>query len=151
MIQIEKHNEYSIKISFPYNHEFINRIKTIKGRKWHPEEKCWTVPNNNETIKQILKLFEKENLQIDQDLGFAQINYDFSDLKNLKHKTILMTVYSAGLRVSELVKLKPEDIDQDRMLIFVKYSKGRKDRQTVLSAKTYAIIQLYKKEYNPTK
>jgi len=47
---------------------------------------------------------------------------------NLKHKAILMLVYSAGLRVGEVVKLKPEDIDSKRMLIHIKGSKGRKDR-----------------------
>jgi integrase len=40
-----------------------------------------------------------------------------SSVNNIKHKAILMLVYSAGLRVSEVVKLKPEDIDTERKLI----------------------------------
>ncbi|MDI7262164.1 MAG: phage integrase N-terminal SAM-like domain-containing protein, partial [Thermodesulfobacteriota bacterium] len=56
-----------------------------------------------------------------------------TSLDNVKHKSILMLVYSAGLRVGEVVRLKPEDIDSRRMLIHVRGAKGRKDRYTLLS------------------
>ena len=52
---------------------------------------------------------------------------------NIKHKAILMLIYSAGLRVGEIIKLKPEDIDAERKLIRIKGAKGRKDRYTLLS------------------
>jgi integrase/recombinase XerD len=54
---------------------------------------------------------------------------------NLKHRLILMTTYAAGLRVSEVIRLKPEHIDSQRMLIKVVDGKGRKDRYTMLSEK----------------
>jgi site-specific recombinase XerD len=60
-------------------------------------------------------------------------------------------VYSAGLRVGEVVKLKIEDIDSKRMLIHIKGSKGRKDRYTVLSEKTLEILREYWKQYKPEK
>jgi len=60
---------------------------------------------------------------------------------NLKHKAILMLVYSAGLRVGEVVRLKPEDIDSNRMLIHIKGSKGRKDRYTMLSESVLKILR----------
>lgn len=63
-------------------------------------------------------------------------------VKNEKHKTILFLTYSAGLRVSEVVKLKLEDIDSKRMLIHIKQGKGKKDRYTILSEA--ALIQLRK-------
>ena len=47
-------------------------------------------------------------------------------MSNIKHKIILMLIYSAGLRVSEVVKLKPEDIDTERKLIHIKRAKGGK-------------------------
>jgi len=58
-------------------------------------------------------------------------------------------VYSSGLRVGEVVRLKLEDIDSQRMLIHVKQGKGAKDRYTLLSK--IALIQLrnYVKEYHP--
>ncbi len=54
---------------------------------------------------------------------------------NPKHKLILALMYSAGLRVSEVVKLKVEDIDFDNKILWVRQGKGRKDRQTVISEK----------------
>lgn len=46
---------------------------------------------------------------------------------NLKHRALLMLVYSAGLRVSEVVRLQKEDIDEERRLIRVRGGKGRKE------------------------
>jgi len=55
-----------------------------------------------------------------------------SALSNIKHKAILMLIYSGGLRVSEVIKLRPEDIDSKRRLVFIKGAKGRKDRYTLV-------------------
>jgi site-specific recombinase XerD len=54
--------------------------------------------------------------------------------RNLKHRTILMTIYAADLRVSELTHLRVSDIDSERQVICVRQGKGRKDRQVMLSA-----------------
>ncbi|MBM3212642.1 integrase, partial [Candidatus Poribacteria bacterium] len=74
-----------------------------------------------------------------------------SSVENIKHKAILMLVYSAGLRVGEVVRLKPEDIDSKRMLIHVRGSKGRKDRYTLLSEKALNILREYWRKYKPAK
>jgi len=70
-------------------------------------------------------------------------------ISNLKHKAIIMTIYSAGLRISECINLKIKDIDSNRMQIRVEQSKGKKDRYTLLSAKTLEILRAYFKEYKP--
>lgn len=57
----------------------------------------------------------------------------FKAPKLLKHRILLALIYSAGLRINEVVKLKPEDIDSDRMQIRIRQAKGRKDRYVVLS------------------
>lgn len=62
---------------------------------------------------------------------------------NIKHKAILMLIYSAGLRASEVIKLKPEDIDIQRKLIQVKGAKGRKDRYTILSDAAMETLGIY--------
>lgn len=54
-----------------------------------------------------------------------------------------MLVYSAGLRVSEVVKLKPEDIDAERKLINIRGAKGRKDRYTMLSDVAMETLRIY--------
>lgn len=62
-----------------------------------------------------------------------------------------MLVYSAGLRVGEMVKLRPEDIDSKRMLIHIKGSKGRKDRYMIFSKTALKFLPQYWKKYKPGK
>jgi integrase/recombinase XerD len=71
-------------------------------------------------------------------------------LENLKHRTLLFVSYSAGLRVSEVVKIKLTDIDKDRMQIFVEAAKGKKDRVVVLAKSALQLIDLYMEEYKPS-
>jgi site-specific recombinase XerD len=70
---------------------------------------------------------------------------------NLKHKAILTLAYSSGLRVSEVVNLKPSDIDSERMLIKITQSKGRKDRYTCLSLNALELLREYYKKFKPQK
>ena len=77
----------------------------------------------------------------------------FDSTKNLKHRALLKTAYSAGLRVGELVRLKPHDIESDpsRMMIRVDQGKGKKDRYTILSKKLLVDLRVYWSEYRPEK
>ncbi len=70
-----------------------------------------------------------------------------SAVGNTKHIAILMMVYSAGLRVSEAVSLKPEDLDEERGLVRVRGGKGRKDRCTILSNVALQAIEAYRRVY----
>lgn len=72
-----------------------------------------------------------------------------NSVTNQKHRTILYVVYSSGLRVSEVVNLKISDIDSNRMTIFVKDSKGNKDRYTILAQETLNELRNYYKLYRP--
>ena len=67
---------------------------------------------------------------------------------NLKHRMILMTTYAAGLRAGEVIRLKTEHIDSERMLVKVK-GKGSKDRYTMLSPKLLGELRSYYKKYRP--
>ena len=69
--------------------------------------------------------------------------------ENMKHRLLLMTAYSAGLRASEVAMLKPEHIDSKRMLIKVENGKGGKQRYTLLSKKLLKELRQYYKEYQP--
>ena len=69
--------------------------------------------------------------------------------KYLKHRMVLMTTYAAGLRASEVMRLKPCDIDSKRMLIKVVGGKGRKDRYTMLSPKLLEELRDYYRAYRP--
>lgn len=69
---------------------------------------------------------------------------------NLKQRVILMTAYSAGLRIKETVHLKISDVDSDRMTIRVVQGKGRKDRYTLLSEILLVKLREYYLQYRPS-
>lgn len=69
---------------------------------------------------------------------------------NIKHKCILSLLYSGGLRIGELLALKPTDINSERMMIRVENGKGGKDRYTLLSSTVLTELRTYYKKYSPT-
>jgi site-specific recombinase XerD len=83
-------------------------------------------------------------------LSRAGVRRLFAAARRLKSRAILMTLYAAGLRVSELVGLKLADIDSQRMTIRVQQGKGRKDRYIMLSPTLLVTLRDYWKAYRPT-
>ena len=67
----------------------------------------------------------------------------------LRNRVLLMTAYASGVRVSELVGLRPEDIQSDRLLIRVNQGKGHKDRYTLLSKTLLNEVRVYWRAYRP--
>lgn len=147
-IEIKKLNEQHIQeflrhlvmerqVSTSYQNQAINAIKFYFERVMGGQRKTYFIdrPKKEKTLPVVLS--EEEVVSIIQSI------------KNLKHKAIIMTIYSAGLRISECNKLKIKDIDSKRMQIRIMQSKGKKDRYTVLSEKTLAILRAYFKEYKP--
>ncbi len=84
-------------------------------------------------------------------LSMEEVARLLSCVDNLKHRVLLKTIYSAGLRVGEAVSLKFEHIESDpsRMVIRVDQGKGRKDRYTVLSEKLLLELREYFYKYLP--
>jgi integrase/recombinase XerD len=82
-------------------------------------------------------------------LSPAEVAAVFEATHNLKHRTILMTIYAAGLRVSEVTHLRASDIDSQRQVIRVRQGKGHKDRQVMLSPKLLEALRIYWKSYRP--
>ena len=70
---------------------------------------------------------------------------------NIKHKVMLMLCYSAGLRVSEVVAMKTQNIDESRMSILIEQAKGKKDRMVTLSPVLLVMLRKYISEYEPEK
>jgi len=242
MIRVKK-EDGKIKVFFFYDKDYIAKIKSIIGYKWHADEKCWSIPCSESgrllsvfdgvkiegdgaqmedlrrelvsrkyslnTIKGYIHYNEKFiqfagkgaceignddvkrylfYLAEDKDSSASTLNgainalrfyygevlkrqfvYDIkrpkkdkrlpvilnqeevmqilSSATNIKHKAILGLVYSAGLRVSEVVKLRVEDIDAERRMIHIRCAKGRKDRYTMLSSVALDMMRQYLKEY----
>lgn len=84
-------------------------------------------------------------------LSKEEVGRILSNVDNIKHKALLMLVYSAGLRVSEVIKLKPEDIDSKRKLVHIRSAKGRKDRYTLFSDMALETLRNYWEKYKPKK
>ena len=71
----------------------------------------------------------------------------FNTVSNIKHRTMLMLAYASGLRVSELVRIRIEDIDGQRNLIHIRDAKGKKDRYTLFPQSLRAQLLTYWKTY----
>lgn len=267
-IQVRKGKPGELELVFPYNEEYITKIREIQGRRWDKDNKKWIIPNCKESINQLCKLFIKGELVIEKSVfdkdkvgtydenssneqllkkmneglklrGYSQktiksymsharlflkwchknaelvgkeeidkyllflldeqqnshsyVNQAVNSIKflynnvfkknelairvvrpktekklpevlsqkdvlrvlnnvsNIKHKAILFLIYSAGLRVGEVVRLRMTDIDSTRMLIHVVQGKGRKDRYTVLSQTALEVLREYVKKCRPEK
>ncbi len=107
----------------------------------------------NKTLKRsdmTLKLPKKTGQRkLPEVLGMKEVLKLIEAPDNLKHRVLLKMTYSAGLRVSETISLKPEHIDSSRMLVRVVSGKGRKDRDTLLSNKFLPELRDYYKVYRP--
>ena len=82
-------------------------------------------------------------------LSIKEVNSIINALHNIKHRAIITLVYSSGLRIGELINLKKSDIDSERMTVYIKGGKGKKDRYTVLSQKALELLRLYYLQYKP--
>jgi site-specific recombinase XerD len=94
----------------------------------------------------------KKHLQLPKVLGEEELRRLFNGPSNLKHKAILFIAYSAGLRVSEVINLRLQDIDRGRQQLFIYCSKGKKDRYVRLSPMVLDVLEQYYKmsEVKPT-
>lgn len=89
-------------------------------------------------------------LQLPKVLGEHELERLFRAVPNLKHKAILLTAFSCGLRVSEVTKLRVYDFDDERMQVFIERSKGKKDRYVNFSPVLQDILNKYISLYKPT-
>ena len=93
--------------------------------------------------------FPKQKTKAPGVLSPGEVQRSFDATPNLKHRTILMTIYSGGLRLSELTKLRPEDIDSERMVMSLRQAKGQKDRTVMLAESLLEALREYWRAYRP--
>lgn len=96
-----------------------------------------------------LMLRPKKDHQLPNVLSKEEVQQILNAASNVKHKIMLVLIYSCGLRRSELINLKPEHIDSDRKVLIIKQAKGRKDRLTQLPDKVIEQLRLYYSKYKP--
>lgn len=118
-------------------HSRINALKFYYEQVLHREKFFWEIPR------------PKKQLILPKVLGEDEVARLFNALTNLKHKAMLFTAYSAGLRVSEIAALKLNHIDSSRMQIRIENAKGKKDRYVNLSPVLLDILRAYFRNYKP--
>ena len=96
-----------------------------------------------------LRIPMKRSNRLPEPISRAEVARLIDAAANLKHRVLMMTSYSTGLRRFELVRLLPQDIHSERMLIRVNQGKGRKDRYTLLSERLLNELRTYWREYRP--
>ena len=96
-----------------------------------------------------LRVPAKRSGRLPEPLSRGEIARLLDATQNTKHRVLLMTTYGGGLRVSEVVRLKPRDIHAERMLIRVEQGKGHKDRYTLLSPRLLKELRAYWRGYRP--
>ncbi|MBK8969648.1 MAG: tyrosine-type recombinase/integrase [Lewinellaceae bacterium] len=137
-------------------------VKNIHGRRWDAEMNVWKVPYTKLTLRFLEKYFPGL-----LDWTFepsADIPERLPEIANTppplpkrlkhpqntgKHRCILMMIYSAGLRLGEVLHLKMTDVQPEHNRIFVREAKGKKDRCTILSDKAWALVHEYLDVYRP--
>ena len=82
-------------------------------------------------------------------LSREEVGQFMASIPRRKHRAALLTAYAAGLRVSEVTKLKVSDIDSQRMTIRIEQGKGKKDRYVMLSSRLLPILRQYWKAERP--
>lgn len=91
----------------------------------------------------------KKSVNLPNVLSIEEVAKIINQPKNIKHRAILNLIYSAGLRISEVTRLRLTDIRSDQGFIMIKDSKGKKDRHTVLSAYLLTLLRKYYKKHRP--
>ena len=103
----------------------------------------------NEAVPEALFVKFRKNQTIPKVLSRIEIKKIIDVTENLKHKAILLTIYSAGLRLGEVINLKIEDIDSQNMRIHIRQGKGNKDIFVMLSDKLLSVLREYFIVYQP--
>lgn len=118
-------------------HTTVNAVKFYFEKVLKKEKEFYDFPRPKKPWKLPAVLADTEGIKLIQTIN------------NLKHRTMIMAGYSAGLRVSEIVALKILNIDSQRMMIHIQGAKGKKDRMVPLSKKLLEILRTYYQQYRP--
>jgi site-specific recombinase XerD len=142
-ITIEEINQYILglirdrEISHSQQNQRINAIKFYYEKVLGREKLYFEVER------------PRKELKLPDILSKEEIASMIDKTDNLKHKCLIVMIYSCGLRRSEIIEMKISDIDSGRMLIKIRGAKGKKDRYVQLAKGALTMLEQYYKEYKP--
>ena len=171
----QRYSQNTIDIYCNYFKDFCNFFKNSDLLNIKPEQinkyildlikiKNISVSQQNQRINAIKFYYEKllgkgkqyytlhrpkKEHKLPKVLSKNEVQKIFDSCNNIKHRCILMLIYLAGLRRSELINLELSDIDSERMVVNIKGAKGKKDRISLLSENTHHLLRDYYKSYRP--
>lgn len=143
----------------------ITKPEILDFMVWFRNSPKWSATTQNQLINAIKFFYEKllnrstevydlprakKPEQLPTVFAESEILAIIKATENLKHKTILCLAYAGGLRVSEIVNLKINDVDSKRMVITLRQAKGKKDRQIMLAEKLLIMLRAYYTNYKPS-
>lgn len=136
---VRYNNEYILKnnLSSSYQNQVVNAIKLF-----------FSTQGNRKLDPELIHRPKREKL-LPNVLSKEEVKLILNAHENPKHKTMLSLMYSCGLGRSELLNLKPTDIDSKRGIIIVRQAKGKKDRIVPLSEKILGMLREYYLKYKP--
>lgn len=126
------------KVSWSYAKVIAAALKFFFGTTLKKDWRLEDIPYPRRTGRRLPVILSQEEIVL-----------FFAAIPNIKHRVILMTMYAAGLRVSEALRLKVTDIESSRMVLRVEQGKGRKDRYVMLSPILLPILREYWKIGRP--
>jgi hypothetical protein len=152
-IKVERWDNERIKIIFPYyNFSYVSKIKSIDDYRWHPEEKCWSLPNKDGTLEKLLKLFKCEDIYIDPVLHLKlsgsvimrtpnkitmteKPQYNFENIRRelvsrkYSYKTVRAYIYFNQDFIN-FVDKKPSEVTENNIKDYLVYLAERKQSAT---------------------
>lgn len=128
---------FARKLSATYQSQFINALKLFYR----------LVNDSKIVIDELVR--PKRPQQLPKVMSEDEVAAMLNHTKNLKHKSMISIIYSAGLRRSELLNMLKTDIDSERMVIHIRNAKGMKERMVPLSHKILELLREYYKQYKP--
>jgi len=142
-IATDEVHQYMLRLIKEKNISISQQNSRINSIKFYYEK----VLGNERTVYKIDR--PKKERKLPDVLSKQEIAAMIKSTENKKHKCLMAVIYSCGLRRSEAINLKIEDIDSKRMQIKIVGAKGKKDRYVTLADKTLIYLRDYYKEDKP--
>jgi len=133
-IMVWKMDNGRITISFPYNPDYVSKVKKVSGYRWHPAEKYWSFPYTRNTLETILTVFDGERIVVDPALR-RELGQQFEDLR----KELAVRRYSAKTIKSyihynkqflDFAKKSPKEVTNEDVRNFLAHLSVRKGVST---------------------